>query len=142
NSGPVVLLPEETAPEERYNALGDTVNVAARLQTHAGRSGVAVGPATARQVEGLFELEALGSLELKGKAEPVAAFRVGGALEGEPRRRSPMVGREAELASLEETLVDLYEGRGAIMAITGEPGIGKSRLVAEARDRWESRVRF
>jgi len=68
NTGPVVLLPEEAPPEERYNALGDTVNVAARLQVHAGAGGVAVGPVTARQVEDAFELESLGPLELKGKA--------------------------------------------------------------------------
>src|ERR1041385_4647051 len=60
NTGPVVILPDEAPPEERFNALGDTVNTAARLQSEAGRSGVAVGPATARQVQGAFDLEPVG----------------------------------------------------------------------------------
>src|SRR5439155_10771455 len=106
----VVLLPDEAPPEERYNALGDTVNVAARLQAHAGHSGVAVGPATARQVEAAFELEPLGDLELKGRDERVAVFRVGGEREGAPRRRSPLVGRDAELSALHAVPADLAAG--------------------------------
>ena len=142
NTGPVVLLADEAPAAERYNALGDTVNVAARLQQHAGPAGVAVGPSTARQIDGLFALESLGSLELKGKADAVEAFRVTGEREAAERRRSPLVGREEELAALDEVLGDLLEGGGAIVAITGEPGIGKSRLVTEARARFEDRVHF
>src|SRR2546425_6401968 len=74
NTGPVVVLDDESPPEERYNALGDTVNTAARLQVHAGGAGIAVGPTTARQVQSLFELESVGLVELKGKAEPVDAY--------------------------------------------------------------------
>jgi ABC-type transport system substrate-binding protein/class 3 adenylate cyclase len=142
NTGPVVLLPEDAPAEERYNALGDTVNVAVRLQSHAGRSGVAVGPATARQVEGTFELGSLGPLELKGKSEPVEAYLIGAERPGGPWRLSPLVGRDEELAALDGVLTDLADGRGAVVAVTGEPGIGKSRLVAEARGRWEEQVRF
>jgi ABC-type transport system substrate-binding protein/class 3 adenylate cyclase len=142
NTGPVVLLAEEAPAEERYNALGDTVNVAARLQQHSGPGGVAIGAATARQVEAVFELESLGALELKGKADIVEAFRVAGEREAAERLPSPLVGRVQELAALDEVLGDLADGRGAIVAITGEPGIGKSRLVAEARARFEDRVRF
>src|SRR5262245_50109758 len=69
NTGPVVLLAESASLEERYNALGDTVNVAARLQAHAGRTGVAVGPLTARQVDARFTFESLGPLDLRGKEE-------------------------------------------------------------------------
>ena len=74
NTGPVVLVPGDMPDEARYNALGDTVNVAARLQALAGEGGVAVGPATARQVERRFRLEALGEVELKGKSVPLSAF--------------------------------------------------------------------
>jgi ABC-type transport system substrate-binding protein/class 3 adenylate cyclase len=142
NTGPVVLLPEDAPPEERYNALGDTVNVAARLQSQAGTSGVAVGPATARQVEAVFELEPLGRLELKGKAEPVEAYQVVGERDSVQRRASPLVGRDVELAVLDDVLAGLAEGRGAIVAITGEAGIGKSRLVVEARARQGDEVCF
>ena len=142
NTGPVVFLAEEVPDDERYNALGDTVNVAARLQQHAGPAGVVVGEATAGQVEQVFALESLGGLELKGKAGTVEAFRVAGELEAPERRRSPLVGREAELAALDDVLGGLVEGGGAIVAITGEPGIGKSRLVAEARARWHESVAF
>jgi ABC-type transport system substrate-binding protein/class 3 adenylate cyclase len=142
NTGTVVLLPEHAPPEERYNALGDTVNVAARLQSHADRGGVVVGPTTARQVEGAFELEPLGPVELKGKGKGLEAFRVGAERAAAPSRRSPLVGRDRELQVLDELLSDLAEGKGSIASITGEPGIGKSRLVFEARERWSGSVRF
>jgi ABC-type transport system substrate-binding protein/class 3 adenylate cyclase len=141
NTGPVVLLPGDAPAEERFNALGDTVNTAARLQSEAGNGGVAVGQATARQVETAFDLESVGPLVLKGKAEPVPVFRVVAERELESRRLSPLVGREDEVAALDEVLGDLADGRGAIVAITGEPGIGKTRLVAEVRNRHED-MRF
>jgi ABC-type transport system substrate-binding protein/class 3 adenylate cyclase len=143
NTGPVVLLRDDAPTEERYNALGDTVNTAARLQIHAGSGGVVVGPVTARQVEPAFALESvgLGPLELKGKREPVAAFRVVGERALVVRRLTPLVGRDHEVAVLDEVFGELSEGVGAIVAITGEPGIGKSRLAGEVRSRWEDRVR-
>ena len=142
NTGPVVLLLDDAPAEERFNALGDTVNTAARLQSEAGTGGVAVGPVTARQVEAAFELEAVGPIVLKGKADPLPVFLVSGEREHEARSLSPLVGRDAELALLDELFEELADGRGAIAAITGEPGIGKTRLVAEVRSHWQERVRF
>jgi ABC-type transport system substrate-binding protein/class 3 adenylate cyclase len=142
NTGPVVLLPDNAPDEERFNALGDTVNTAARLQSAAGRGAVAVSPATAQQIGGAFDLESIGELELKGKSAPLEVFRVGDEHEREERRLSPLVGRDAELAALDDVMADLADGRGAIVSITGEPGIGKSRLIAEVRRRAEDRVRF
>src|SRR5829696_8871846 len=140
NTGPVVVPTREAPVDELFNALGDTVNVAARLQP-LGK--VIVGPATARQVEGLFELDPLGDLELKGKSETVAAFRVV-ALRADPvaRPEPPLVGRDADLSALSDMFEGLCEGQGGMVSITGEPGIGKSRLVAEVGRRCEGRVRF
>src|SRR6266516_4766165 len=144
NTGPVVLMDTEAPADERYNALGDTVNVAARLQAVAGEGGVAVGPSTARQIKGRFELQPLGEVELKGKSSPVEAFLVGGerGVSDEPQAATPFVGREAERAALEAVFADLATGRGAVVSITGEPGIGKSRLVAETRTRFADQVGF
>ncbi len=76
-----MVLVGERPDEQRYNALGDTANVAARLQTVAGDGGVAVGAETARQVARAFALDDLGELELKGKSAPVHAFLVTAELE-------------------------------------------------------------
>jgi ABC-type transport system substrate-binding protein/class 3 adenylate cyclase len=140
NTGPVVVPQRDARPDVLYNALGDTVNVAARLQSFGD---LVVGAATARQVEHSFELEELGELELKGKREPVSAFRVVRVRERPPARvEAPLIDRKRELAALNEAFDGLLEGRGAIVSITGEPGIGKSRLVAEMEKRFDGRVRF
>ena len=143
NTGPVVVPSDDEPPERRYNALGDTVNVAARLQGAAGPGGVCVGARTARQVGVAFELESLGELELKGKSAPVAAFLVSGAREIPAQRPSgPLIGRERELLELDRVFDGLLDGAGAVVSITGEPGIGKSRLLAETRERYCGRVRI
>src|SRR3989442_230999 len=75
NTGPVVVPAGDAPAHVLYNALGDTVNVAARLQALGD---LVLGPATARQVDELFELDELGEVELKGRTETVAVFRVAG----------------------------------------------------------------
>ncbi len=140
NTGPVVVPERAAPPDVLYNALGDTVNVAARLQALGD---LVVGPQTGRRVQGSFELLELGEVELKGKSEAISAFRVMGVLEAPlGRLETPLVGREHELAALSEALDGLFERRGAIVSITGEPGIGKSRIVAEVEQRFAGRVRF
>jgi ABC-type transport system substrate-binding protein/class 3 adenylate cyclase len=140
NTGPVVVPSRDEPPDQLYNALGDTVNVAARLQSHGD---LVVGRETARQLGDRFRLEPLGELELKGKSAPTVAYRVAGEQEAPAKRHvTPFVGREAELARLEGVLTELTHGRGAIVVLTGEPGIGKSRLKSEARERFRERVRF
>jgi ABC-type transport system substrate-binding protein/class 3 adenylate cyclase len=144
NTGPVVVSAEAEDGDERYNALGDTVNVAARLQEVATTGGgLVLGPETARLVGDCFELEPLGDLELKGKRLPVGAFRVAGEREaGTEAPQAPLVGREFELTVLQRAMDGLAEGRGVIVSIVGEPGIGKSRLVAEAIRGYRDRIRF
>jgi ABC-type transport system substrate-binding protein/class 3 adenylate cyclase len=145
NTGPVVVGVARDGDDgyDPWNALGDTVNVASRLQQIAGEGGVAIDPTTKRQVETCFELEELGLQELKGIGAPLEVFRVTRVLETDPSPPSqPLVGRDFELTVLERTMDALIEGRGAIVSIMGEPGIGKTRLVWEMRDRYRDRIRF
>jgi ABC-type transport system substrate-binding protein/class 3 adenylate cyclase len=145
NTGPVVVGSKQDGEDgyDPWNALGDTVNVASRLQQIAGEGGVVIGPATKRQVEQCFELEEMGPQDLRGVAAPVETFRVSRILESEPVPPSlPLVGRDFEVTVLERTMDALEEGRGAIVSVMGEPGIGKTRLLWEVRDRYRDRVRF
>jgi ABC-type transport system substrate-binding protein/class 3 adenylate cyclase len=141
NTGPVVVPDASAPPQLLYNALGDTVNVAARLQAFGD---LVVGSETARQIEHRFVLEPLGELELKGRSLPTAAFQVTAEREArtEEELTTRFIGRVGELTVLEDVLDDLVDGRGAVVVVTGEPGIGKSRLKSEARDHFVDRVRF
>jgi ABC-type transport system substrate-binding protein/class 3 adenylate cyclase len=145
NTGPVVVGLETEGQDgyDPWNALGETVNLAARLQELAGEGGVLIGPTTMRQVESCFDVEELGPQELKGIGKATSAYKVIAVRDHEPMEPTqPLVGREYELTVVERTMDALVEGRGAVVAIVGEPGIGKSRLLWEARMRYRDRVRF
>ena len=137
NTGAVVLSRVTDVLEVSYNALGDTVNTAARLQGAAAPGTILASAGTAAQVEPLFDLRPVGPLTLKGKSEPFDAFEVvaGRAVAGKARGivglTSPLVGRDGEVAQLAESVRAVIDGRGQIAAVIGEAGIGKSRLVAE-----------
>jgi ABC-type transport system substrate-binding protein/class 3 adenylate cyclase len=139
NSGPVVLGPVGAGQRVEYSAYGDTVNTAARLQTAAAPGTVLVGGATHRLVEPLFDWGERLDLSLKGKSQPVRAYEVHAAravsakARGIPGVQTPLVGRERELGIGREALDDVLGGRGGILFITGEVGIGKSRLMIELR---------
>ncbi len=113
-------------------ALGDATNVAARLQGAAEPGTIAVGPETARRLAGTFVLESLGPLTVKGRSEPVAGWKLLGPRPGgDGGSLAPLVGREAEMARLTGVLEELRAGRGQIVFVSGEAGIGKTRLLAE-----------
>ncbi len=142
NTGPVLITPDAEGPD-RWNALGDTVNVTARLQALAGEADVTVGPGTAAQVRDSFELEELGATELRGRSRPVDRFRVVSERDRHTRpAEGPLLGRDAELASVRAALERTAEGIGVIVSVTGEPGIGKSRLVADAVEPLRDRLRL
>ncbi|HVL52934.1 MAG TPA: adenylate/guanylate cyclase domain-containing protein [Vitreimonas sp.] len=141
NTGPVVVGNVGTDLRYEYTALGDAVNVAARMQTSAEPGTVLITANTLRLAAGSFDVEDLGPLEVKGKTEPVHAYRVVGRRASPESRRglgsvgleSPMVGRQAQLDTLVSLLGIARARRGRIAFITAEPGIGKSRLLAEFR---------
>jgi class 3 adenylate cyclase len=115
--------------------LGDAVNVAARLEQAASPGEVLIGETTYWFVRDAASVEPLGPLEVKGKSEPLAAYRLT-ALTGRgelPRRdAAPLVGRSAELELLEQELDGAVGGRRCrLVTVVGEPGVGKSRLAAE-----------
>src|SRR4030095_15554555 len=125
--------------------VGDTTNVAARLQ-QAGEPGrVTISEATHRLVDGYFETRKIGDVLLKGKAEPVAAW--GGVRAHETRTRleveserglTPFVGRERELSLLLDAFQRARAGEGQAVFLVGEAGIGNARLLLELRRRIES----
>src|SRR5436190_5496719 len=138
-TGPVVLGEVGAGSRVEYAAFGDTVNVAARLQSAAEPGSVLVDEATHRSVEGIFDWSEQRDLELKGKREKVPAWIVAGvAAEARSQRGLPgvetrLVGRASELATGRETLEALQAGRGGVLVVSGDAGIGKSRLLHELR---------
>ncbi len=123
---------------EDYTVIGDAVNVASRLQSSASPGTITVGERTQRATSGVVEYEPLEPLELKGKAEPVAAWRVIGLSEkhtGVARRSSreaPLVGREDEFAALQMLLARVARNNGPHLAtVFGQAGVGKTRLLRE-----------
>jgi class 3 adenylate cyclase len=130
-----------TGTEERL-ATGDAVNVAARLQQAAQPGEALVGEETRALVGAAVEVEAVEALTLKGKAEPVPAYRLLAVRDSAERRPEvPFVGRERELGAIQETWERaLAERRCQLTTIVGEAGVGKSRLVAEALASLDARV--
>jgi class 3 adenylate cyclase/tetratricopeptide (TPR) repeat protein len=132
NSGEVLA----GAVGESYTVTGDVVNVASRLQSASEPGTVTVGERTYRATKDVIEYRPLPALDLKGKAEPVAAWQAVG-LAGEPGRRptrieSPLVGRERELGLLFEVQGrTMRERRAHLVTVVGQAGVGKSRLLRE-----------
>jgi class 3 adenylate cyclase len=122
-----------------YGVLGDVVVLAQRLEASAPAGTVYVSESTHRLTESAFEFASLGELELKGVDRPVGAWRlVGHRPEGHTRRQA-LIGRSRELCELLPALDAIVEGRGSLVSVTGEPGVGKSRLSAELRRQAEGR---
>jgi class 3 adenylate cyclase/tetratricopeptide (TPR) repeat protein len=133
NTGPVVV---GTGGPGEAVVVGDAVNVAARLQAAAGPAEIVIGSATHALVRDAVEVGPAESLDLKGKAEPVVAYRVNDvAMGAEGHRRrldAPMVGRDRELVALHQAFERAVSGRSCqLFTILGTAGVGKSRLVAE-----------
>jgi class 3 adenylate cyclase/tetratricopeptide (TPR) repeat protein len=125
-----------------YTAVGDTTNVAARLQQASEPGRVTISEATERLIAGYFDTRPLGRLHVKGKTEPIEAWEVAAAHEtrtrlevGAERGLTPFVGRDRELGALLDLFSRARSGHGQVALIVGEAGIGKSRLLLELRRR-------
>jgi predicted ATPase/class 3 adenylate cyclase len=154
HTGLVVVGEMGGAGRQEQLALGETPNVAARLQALAYPNTVVMSADTQRLVQGYFDCESLGDHALRGVSQPLAAYRVLGdrgiqsRLEvATPRGLTPLVGRKQEVGLLLERWEQVKDGQGHVILLSGEAGIGKSRLVQvvrehvahEAHVRWECR---
>jgi TOMM system kinase/cyclase fusion protein len=142
HTGLVVVGEMGGGSRQEQLALGETPNVAARIQGLAAPDTVVISPATFRLVQGYFTCQDLGSHTLKGLAAPLLVYRILGESETQSRLEvaeasgfTPLVGRESEVALLFERWAQSQDGRGQVVLLRGEAGIGKSRLVEALRER-------
>jgi class 3 adenylate cyclase len=146
NSGLVVVGSIGDNLRMDYSAIGDTTNLAARLQQLAEPGTILVSESTTRLVQDAVRLEALAPVEVKGKTEPVSIYKVIGApprrspiVSRSERTLSPFVGRERELATLEALFTQVESGQGQVLGVVAEAGGGKSRLLYEFRQRLQDK---
>src|SRR5215469_7654079 len=140
NTGPVVVGRIGDDLRMDYTAVGDTTHLASRVQGVAPPGTILITEASHRLVEGYVRTEGLGPVAVKGRSEPVRVYRVMGRRRGRTRLEvsvdrglTELVGREQDLAVLHECLARVRAGRGQVVGIVGEPGVGKSRLLYELR---------
>lgn len=130
NSGRVIARVLGSDVRLDYSVLGDAVILAQRLESAAPAGETYVGETTHLLTADAFDFEPVGQLTLKGKAEPVGAYKLVGKKK-RSRTEARFIGREQDLARIDPVFTSLAEGRGAVISVSGEPGVGKSRFTEE-----------
>jgi class 3 adenylate cyclase/predicted ATPase len=154
HTGLVVVGEMGGAGRQEQLALGQVPNVCSRIEGLAAPNTIAVSEATYRLIQGYFECQGLGAQTLRGVAEPVTVYQVVGESGAtsrldvaQPRGLTPLVGRESEVTLLLERWAQAKSGQGQVVLLSGDAGIGKSRLVQRLKEhvanephvRWECR---
>ena len=144
-TGPVVVGEQAGVGDQSKLAIGSTPNLAARLQGLAAADQIIIASSTRRLVGNSFELFDLGEHEVKGIAEPVRAWRVIAVSAAASRFEAsqgaaltPLVGREQDIGLLLERWQLAQDGEGQVVLLSGEPGIGKSRILSALHERLEA----
>ena len=135
NSGEVVVRSIGSDLKMDYTAVGQTTHLAARMEQMATPGSILITAETLHLAEGYVEVKPLGPVSVKGLSEPVEVYEVAGAglvrsrMEAAAARGlSRFVGRDAEMHALQQALEKAGGGHGQVVAVVGEPGVGKSRL--------------
>jgi class 3 adenylate cyclase len=138
NSGAVVVRAIDSSLHMDYTAVGQTTHLAARMEQMAKPGSVLITAETLRLAEGLLQARPLGPVPVKGLAHPVEVFELVGAtpmrtrlLVAAARGLTHFVGRQAEIEALRQALEHTGTGHGQVVAVIGEPGVGKTRLFYE-----------
>src|SRR5216683_233929 len=138
NSGDVVVRSIGSDLRMDYTAVGQTTHLAARMEQLAAPGSTLLAPATLQLAEGYVQAKALGPMVIKGLAEPIEVYELTGAGTARSRLQAAasrgltrFVGRDAELEQLRAALEKAGQAQGQVVAVVGEPGVGKSRLSYE-----------
>ena len=139
NTGLVVVAEVGTDLRVEYTAMGDAVNIAARMESSAETGTILITEATKKLIQKDFDLSFVGPIQVKGKTDPINTYRVLDIKKNElviqdnNRFHTPLIGREEEFKKIQDALYNLQLGTGKIISVIGERGVGKSRLVTEIR---------
>ncbi len=146
NTGDVVVGEVGSDLAYEYTAMGDAINLAARMEQTARPGIVQISEFTYKFIAPLFEVEQLGDIHVKGKRRAVQAYAVLRPKSAPDRTRgiaglnSPIVGRQREIRTLQKTISATLSGRGQIVGLIGEAGLGKSRMIEEVIREWKAQA--